>query len=150
MSPKAWDAAEVLSLEVITNLSDFSPWESVGKKEITVQIQINTDENIQGSEALIAQFSDQIRDNLDRYSQHITRIEVHLSDNNAGKSGNSDKRCLMEVRLEGQQPKVVSNKAGVLESAFTGAIHKLLRVLESDLGKITHQKGADTIRTGSL
>ncbi|MCF8466504.1 MAG: HPF/RaiA family ribosome-associated protein [Sneathiella sp.] len=113
-----------------------------------MQIQINTDENIDGGEKLSARISAQIRERLDRFSQHITRIEVHLSDSNADKSGDSDKRCLIEVRLEGRQPEVVSDKAATLESAYSGAINKLQRALESTLGKLNQHKGADTIRTG--
>lgn len=115
-----------------------------------MQIQINTDENIKGGEGLTASISAQIQDRLDRFSQQITRIELHLSDNNSDKSGDFDKRCLIEVRLNGRQPEVVSDQASTLESAYTGAINKLQRSLESNLGKHSHHKGADTIRTGDL
>lgn len=114
-----------------------------------MQIQINTDENIDGGEELSAKISAQIHQRLDRFSQHITRIEVHLSDSNADKSGDADKRCLIEVRLQGRQPEAVSDQASTLENAYSGAINKLQRVLDSTLGKLNHHKGADTIRTSS-
>jgi hypothetical protein len=72
---------------------------------------------------------------------------VHLSDENANKSGGSDKRCLIEARLEGRQPEVASDEAATLEGAYSGATRKLQRVLESSLGKRGHVKGAETIRT---
>ncbi len=60
-----------------------------------MQIQINTDKNVAGREA----FSDQVKDVhehvLKRFSEHVTRVEVHISDENSDKSGISDKRCLM-------------------------------------------------------
>jgi ribosome-associated translation inhibitor RaiA len=115
-----------------------------------VQIQINTDESVEGGEALSARISTEIRARLDRFSQHITRIEVHLSDSNGAKYGDTDKRCLMEVRLESRQPEVVSNQAATLEGAYSGATKKLQRALESVFGKINQNKGADTIRTGDL
>jgi ribosome-associated translation inhibitor RaiA len=114
-----------------------------------MHIQINTDENINGKEELVARISAQVHDRLDRFSQHITRIEVHLSDSNGDKSGPADKRCLIEVRLEGRQPEAVSDQAATLESAYSGAINKLQRSLESTLGKLNHHKGGDTIRTGA-
>jgi ribosome-associated translation inhibitor RaiA len=113
-----------------------------------VQIQINTDENVEGGEALSALVSAEIHARLDRFSEHITRIEVHLSDENGGKSGSFDKRCLMEARLEGRQPEVVTDHAATIEAAYSGAAKKLHRALETTLGKLNHMKGADTIRTG--
>ncbi len=115
-----------------------------------MQIQVNTDENVQGSEELSARVSTEIHSRLDRFSQHITRIEVHLSDEDADKSGGSDKRCLIEARLEGRQPQAASDQADTLEGAYSGAAKKLQRALETTLGKLNHVKGGDTIRTGSL
>jgi ribosome-associated translation inhibitor RaiA len=112
-----------------------------------MQIQINTDENIEGGEGLSARVSAEIRARLDRFSQHITRIEVHLSDENSHKSGSSDKRCLIEARLEGRQPEVASDQAATLEGAVSGASKKLQHVLQTTLGKLDHAKGGDTIRT---
>ena len=103
-----------------------------------MQIQLNTDDNIEGGEELSARISSEIHTRLDRFSQHITRIEVHLSDENAGKSGVSDKRCLIEVRLEGRQPQVASDQAATLEGAYSVDAKKLQRVLESTLGKLSH------------
>ena len=118
------------------------------RKDSTVKIQINTDESVEGGEDLSERISAKLRTHLDRFSQHITRIEVHLSDSNGDKSGSSDKRCLMEVRLEGRRPEVVSDRAATLKGAYSGAIRKLQRTLESTFGKLNQTKGADTIRTG--
>ena len=115
-----------------------------------MQIQVNTDENIKGGEGLAAWVSAEIHTRLDRYSQHITRIEVHLSDEDGGKSGGSDKRCLIEARLEGRKPEVASDQAATLEGACSGAAKKLQRSLATTLGRLNQVKGADTIRTGDL
>jgi ribosome-associated translation inhibitor RaiA len=121
---------------------------AAARERISVMhIQINTDENIEGSEALSARVSDDIHKRLDRYSQHITRIEVHLSDGNAEKSGSSDKRCLIEARLEGRQPEAVSDQSDTLERAYSGAAKKMQHALETTLGKLNHVKGTETIRT---
>lgn len=114
-----------------------------------MQIQVNTDDNVEGSEELSDQISSEIQNRVDHFSQHITHIEVHLSDENADKSGSSDKRCLIEVRLEGLQPTVVSDRASTIEGAYSGAAKKLEHSLQSTLGKLNHVKGSDTIRTGN-
>jgi hypothetical protein len=71
---------------------------------------------------------------------------VHLSDENAEKGGASDKRCVIEARLEGRKPEAVSNKAASLEAAYSGAAKKLHRVLEGTLGKLDNKKGAPSLR----
>jgi len=115
-----------------------------------VQIQVNTDGNVEGGEELSACISTEIHTRLDRFSEHITRIEVHLSDENADKSGDSDKRCLIEARLKGRQPEVARDQAATLEGAYSGAAKKLQRALETTLGRLGQLKRADTIRTGGL
>ena len=114
-----------------------------------MKIQINTGENVEGSEDLSDQVSAEIQNRVDHFSKHITHIEVHLRDENADKSGSSDKRCLIEARLEGRKPTVVSDKASTIEAAYTGAAKKLEHALQSALGKLNHLKGSDTIRNGN-
>ena len=112
-----------------------------------MQIHVNTDKNIEGSEALSDWVSAEIHTRLDRSSQQITRIEVHLSDENAGKTGGSDKRCLIEARLEGLQPVAAHDQDATIEDAFNGAAKKLQRVLTTTLGKLHEVKGTTTIRS---
>lgn len=115
-----------------------------------MKIQVNADNNIEGGEGLSARVSSDIHNRLDRYSRHITRIEVHLTDEDGDKSGGSDKHCLIEARLEGRQPEVASEQASTLEGAYFGAAKKLQHALATTLGRLNHVKGADTIRTGEM
>lgn len=85
-------------------------------------IQFNTDKNVNGTEEFVAPFITQIEDKLKRFNSHITRIEVHLSDENGKKDGLKDIRCLMEVRLEGRQPIAVSIQEDTEEQAISKAI----------------------------
>jgi non-homologous end joining protein Ku len=62
---------------------------------------------------------------LNRFSEYITRIEVHLSDENGGKEGQNDKRCMIEARLEGRQPITVKAHADSHEQSVADAIEKL-------------------------
>jgi len=101
-----------------------------------MKIQLNTDVNIEATEALAAQVSATIEQALDRFSEHITRVEVHLSDENAGKSGAKDQRCMLEARIQGRQPVAVTDHAPTLDQAVNGAAHKLARVLDSTLGRL--------------
>jgi hypothetical protein len=110
-----------------------------------MQIQINTDHNIEGHEALAAQVRGVVESALSRISDHITRVEVHLSDESSHKSGEkirqNDKRCMMEARLEGLQPIAVTHQAATLDQAVDGAAGTLARLIESTLGRLRDQKG---------
>ncbi len=105
-----------------------------------MQIQVNTDNHIAGSEALIQKVSTDLEHALRRYESDITRIEVHLADVNGPKPG-EDKRCLLEARLEGRKPIAVSHQALSLDEAIDGATEKLESSLETILGRARDHKG---------
>ena len=74
-----------------------------------MQILINTDRNIEGHEALAAEVSAAVERSLSRMSHRITRVEVHLSDEDGQRSGHRDKRCVMGARIEGRPPIAVNS-----------------------------------------
>src|ERR1019366_1740225 len=113
-------------------------------RENTMQIQINTDHNIKGREALATQVRGVVESALSHISEHITRVEVHLSDDSSHKSSQNDKRCMMEARLEGRQPIAVTHQAATVDQAVDGAANKLARLIESTLGRLREQKSHRT------
>jgi len=102
-------------------------------------IQFNTDNTISETEKVKAPLITLIKDKLDRFSDHITRIEVHLSDENGKKTGNNDIRCLLEARVEGLQPIAVTNDANSKDDAVRGAIDKMKAALDTRLGKLNNR-----------
>ncbi len=86
-----------------------------------MQIQINTDHNIAGHEAMAAEVTRVVDHVLERFKERITRVEVHLDDENGPKGGLNDKRCMLEARLEGRQPIAVTHHAGTITQAVHGA-----------------------------
>ena len=106
-----------------------------------MQIQINTDHNIEGHEALAARVSGVIENALSRFSDHITLVNVHLSDENSDKKdGYDDMRCMIEAHLEGRQPIAVTYQATILDEAVDGAADKLVNLIESTLGRLHDQE----------
>jgi hypothetical protein len=102
-----------------------------------MDVQISTDSNIEGDNALTRQVEAVVRDTLHRFSERVVRVNVHLSDENSDtKSGTRDKRCLLEVRLVGRNPTVVSHQARTLEQAVDGAAQKMKHTLVSTLGRL--------------
>jgi ribosome-associated translation inhibitor RaiA len=100
-----------------------------------MQIQINSDHHIVASPELAGRIQTLVRDTLDRYSDRITRVEVHLNDLNSVKGGH-DKRCLMEARVAGLGPIDANHEAPSLDLAIDGALEKLERAIEHKLGRI--------------
>lgn len=101
-----------------------------------MKIQFNTDANIHGTEALAAEVSASIERALERFKESITRVEIHLSDETRGKSGQHEQRCMLEARLEGRKPVAVTDHAGTLGQAVDGAAEKLALLLESTMGRL--------------
>jgi hypothetical protein len=99
-------------------------------------IQINTDKTITGEKRSIDFFTSQIAEALQRFESHITRIEVHLKDENGKKDGFNDVSCLIEARLEGRQPIAITNQANTIDLAVSGAIDKIKTAIETILGRI--------------
>lgn len=75
---------------------------------------------------------------LSRFEEKITRLEVHLSDENSHKEGQNDKRCLLEARIAGLQPIAVTSNANSFEEATKIASGKLKNKLETVLGKLNN------------
>lgn len=100
-----------------------------------MQVQINTDHNIDGRESLVARITEIVESSLSRVSAHITRVEVHVTDEDGRKSGQNDKRCVMEARIEGRQPVAVTEHANTLHEAVNGAAERLTHLIDSVLGR---------------
>lgn len=101
-----------------------------------MKVQLNTDNHIQGDDTLAQHVESVVESALGRFNGQVSRVEVHLSDVNAGKSGPTDKHCTMEARIDGRAPLAATEEAGTVRDAIAGAARKLQRVLDSSLGKM--------------
>lgn len=113
-----------------------------------MQIQINTDHNIEGGAALTTYVSSVVESALSHISEHITRVEVHLADEQSRKSGQNDKRCVMEARLEGRQPVAVTHHDATVHQSVAGAADKLTRLIETSLGRL-HDRRSHSAKPSS-
>ena len=78
---------------------------------------------------------------LGHLADHITRVEVHPSDENSDKGGANDKRCMMEACLEHHELIAVTDDAGTIAQAIEGAAGKLQRLLDHTLGRLSARQG---------
>lgn len=113
-----------------------------------MKIQVNTDHNIDGTEALAAMVETELRTTLQHFEDRLTRLEVHLGDVDGEKThGNvPDKRCLLEARPEGMQPVVVTGVGTSVDQACRDAAQKMQRLLSSTFGRIDSRGASATIR----
>jgi ribosomal subunit interface protein len=107
-----------------------------------MQVRVITDNNIVGTDNLSSHVEDVVQDALGRFSERITRIEVHLADENSrAKSGSNDKRCTMEARLKGLKPIAVTEQGTLLDQAIHAAADTLAKTLDRTLGRLDDRKG---------
>lgn len=105
-----------------------------------MQIQVNSDNHIESSIRLEEWVRTTVESTLDRYEEDLTRIEVHIRDENGDKPGPHDIRCQMEARPKGHQPISVTHKADTLDQAVDGAAVKLDHALEHLFGKLRSKR----------
>jgi hypothetical protein len=111
-----------------------------------MQVKINSHDTA-GDDDFTARVGAQVEEALGRFASHLTRVEVFLSDVNAGKGGAADKRCMIEARPTGHAPVAVTHQADTIPLAINGAINKARKALDGALASRTDHKGAESIRT---
>lgn len=102
-----------------------------------LDIQVNYAEVIK-TDAIEQFVHDRVNKELAHMSSRITRVEIHLhDDNSAQKSAANDKRCTMEARPAGRQPLAVEQSGDNLQEVISDAAGKLSRALKHAFDK-TH------------
>ena len=101
-----------------------------------MQIQVNTDNFIHGDERVIEVAEAAVETDLGRFSDRLTRVEVHLKDQNADKHGPQHIRCTMEARPRGLGPIAAHHDAADIPAALKGAAKKLRGRLSSEFEKL--------------
>jgi ribosome-associated translation inhibitor RaiA len=103
--------------------------------------QVRTDNHINNSEELASTIRADVEAALvPQYGDRLRRVEVYLEDVNADKGG-IDTRCTVEVHLAGRPAVAAECRAGDASTAVEGAIEKVGRVLEHQLGRQQDRAG---------
>lgn len=100
-----------------------------------MRIQVNSDNSIAVDASLKRFVRGKVNRVLARFAKRLTRVDVHLSDVDKRKTGQADKRCLIEVRAAGARPLSASAKATKMASAIVLALGKMQRLLTTFLGR---------------
>lgn len=101
-----------------------------------MKVQVNTDNHIKGTQRLNAYLDEKLNAALQRFSDRLTRVEVHLSDQNGEKKGKDDIQCRIEARANGLQPITVTSKGENMDIAINSAVDKIKSALDTVFGKL--------------
>jgi ribosomal subunit interface protein len=101
-----------------------------------MQIQINSDKNVTVHNKLSQFVETELQRTLRRFDSHLTRVEVHLSDENAAKKSGIDKRCKIEARPRYHKPLIVTATSPNLQMSISGAAEKMKRQLETTYSRM--------------
>ncbi len=104
-------------------------------------VQINTGNSVEGSAAMDASLEKLVRDRLSRFEDRLTRIEVHITDENGARDVGDDKKCVVEVRPTGLDPVKTTDHAPTIHQAASGALAKAMTAIDRAYGKRTSRKG---------
>ncbi len=104
-------------------------------------VQVRTDNHIRNS----SEFTESIRTDVEsvlvpRFGDRLRRVEVYLEDVNAEKGG-VDTRCSIEVHLAGRPAVAAHDLAEDVDTAVSGALDRILRVIEKQLGRQEDRAG---------
>ncbi len=100
-----------------------------------MKILINSDKTIHSSASLQDNLKDILHKELSHYQPKLSRIDVHLTDQNGVKEGVNDILCLIEAHIDGRPSALASEQADTVELAFSGALDHLVSSLERDFGR---------------
>jgi ribosome-associated translation inhibitor RaiA len=106
-----------------------------------MQVKVIGDNHVRGSADLARDIEGSTEAALKRFAKQITRVDVHLADENSHKRGDNDKQCTVEAHVAGLSAVAATGNGGTLSQAVAGALDKLVAQLEHKLGRLGERKG---------
>jgi ribosome-associated translation inhibitor RaiA len=100
-----------------------------------MQIRVDVDDHIDGSEELMVRVEGVVEGSLDRFQEQISRVDVHLSQRIPHRHGERDMCCRMEAHAAGLKLVAVIHEAQTLTEAIHAASAKLERAVRLALAK---------------
>ncbi len=105
-----------------------------------MQVQFNSDSSVMGTENVAERIEASVRDKLARFEDRLTRLEIHVRDENGAKGGADDKACTIEARPSGGRAIGVTEHASTVDDAARKAAATLAQRLNRHFGKSEKHK----------
>ena len=96
-----------------------------------MDIHVSTDNFLHGDDGVAEVAEAAVQTDLGHMDDWLTRVEVHLKDQNGEKKGPAHIRCTMEARPRGLAPMAAHADAPNIPAALKGAATKLRGRLQS-------------------
>lgn len=100
-----------------------------------MQIIFNSDNRIDGHDGVASSAETLLTERLSRFSSRLTRVEVHVADQNGPRGGADDIRTTIEARPTGGKPIAVSGNGASVDASVRDAAGKLVSSLDTEFGK---------------
>jgi hypothetical protein len=104
-----------------------------------MQVRVHCDEHICCDNELIRRVEGVITGTLERFSEHLLRVEVWLHDLNSEKPGDRDKICSLEARVAGASLMSAEHEAPTLTEAIHVAAGKLEKLVGRRVRELVQQ-----------
>jgi len=101
-----------------------------------MQVLVNCEDPVCCDAELILRVEGVIAGTLERFSEHVYRVEVRLKDLHSEKPGARDQVCSLEARLRGLPLVLAEHAAPTLTEAIHAAAGKLERLIERQLRSV--------------
>jgi hypothetical protein len=98
-----------------------------------MKIEFHAANESNGGKASTDSYIHQIESALGPFSEVITHLDAHLSDEDPAHTGVNTKKCKLETKLENRKPIAVTDQADSYEKAIDNALVKLTASL-NDFG----------------
>lgn len=100
-----------------------------------MQIRVDVDDHIDGSQELMVRVEGVVEGALDGFQEQIARVAVHLSQLSRREAGARDMSCRMEAYAAGLERIEVSHQALTLTEAIHSASAKLEHAVQVAFGR---------------
>ena len=107
-----------------------------------MQIRVDVDDHIDGSEELMVRVEGVVEGSLERFQEQVSRVDVHLSQRIPHRPGERDMCCRMEAHADGLKVISVLHEALTLTEAIHAASAKLERAVYLALVKAKEASAA--------
>jgi ribosome-associated translation inhibitor RaiA len=105
-----------------------------------MKILITTDNHIVMKRERSQAVESEIDGAIERFERQLSRLEVHLSDQNADKGGDREIKCVIDAHIDGMKTVTATEYAATVDEAITGATEEMKRLLESTFSKVDEKR----------
>jgi hypothetical protein len=110
-----------------------------------MKVHVHTDRNLVIDAELESRIASNAAAALANFGARIIRVDLHLTDQSAGRKAGAHVRCLAEAHPSGLRPVAVTHDASDVSAALDGAVADLASALGHTLSRLADKGRHQTI-----